>query len=133
VLFLRHPRKILSGSRFINYPKYTPQFATCDAHRSQARISTTLTTTCDWSRRMTTTTPTAEVIGGPERAPAELLNVEAVARLCSCATRTVYRLADAGRLPRPLKLGGMVRWRRGEIVDWIAAGCPAVRAIRGGA
>ena len=59
--------------------------------------------------------------------PAELLDVQAMAALLNCATRTVYRLADAGRMPRPVKLGALVRWRRAEILDWLAAGCPSCR------
>ena len=54
---------------------------------------------------------------------AALLDVEAVAGLLSCSTRHVYRLADAGRMPRPLKLGALVRWRRNEVLEWIAEGC----------
>ena len=34
----------------------------------------------------------------------------------------VYRLADSGRMPRPLKLGSLVRWRAGEVRQWIADG-----------
>ena len=69
---------------------------------------------------------------GPDRAPAELLDVKAVAALLGgCSVRHCYRLADAGRMPRPIKLGALVRWRRGELLDWLAAGCPPVRSVRG--
>lgn len=64
--------------------------------------------------------------------PAELLDVQAMAALMNCATRTVYRLADAGRIPCPVKLGALVRWRRAEILDWLAAGCPSCRLAKGG-
>ncbi len=57
----------------------------------------------------------------------ELLDVATVAQLCGCSARTVRRLADAGRMPRPIKLGTLVRWRRAEVLDWISAGCPVVR------
>ena len=33
-----------------------------------------------------------------------LLDVQAVASICGCSTRTVYRLADAGKMPRPYKI-----------------------------
>ena len=57
--------------------------------------------------------------------PAELLDVRAVSELLgSCSTRHVYRLADAGRMPRPIKLGSLVRWRRSELESWINSGCP---------
>jgi excisionase family DNA binding protein len=53
-----------------------------------------------------------------------LLSVDDVAAMLSISGRHVYRLADAGRMPRPVKLGGAVRWDRLAIADWIAAGCP---------
>jgi excisionase family DNA binding protein len=59
-------------------------------------------------------------------APA-LLDVRAVAALLHCSTRHVYRLADAGRMPPPVRIGALVRWSRRCVEDWIAAGCPAVR------
>ena len=64
-------------------------------------------------------------------------DVEVVAGLLTCSTRHVYRLSDAGKMPRPVKLGALVRWRRSTgdpktgIEDWIAAGCPAVRTVTG--
>lgn len=80
---------------------------------------------------MTATHPTAEGIGGPERAPAELLDVKQVAALVNASPRTVYRLADAGKMPFGLKLNGMRRWRRAELIAWLDAGCPPVRAAKG--
>lgn len=79
---------------------------------------------------MTTTLPTAEKTGGAERARQELLNVNEVAELLNASTRTVYRLADAGKMPRPLKLGALVRWRREELRRWIADGCLRVGAAK---
>jgi excisionase family DNA binding protein len=70
---------------------------------------------------------------GPERALAELLDVKAVAALLDCSSRHVYRLADAGRMPRPLKLGALVRWRRAELQQWVTDGCRPVRSVRGAA
>ncbi len=55
---------------------------------------------------------------------AELLDVDAVAGLLACSSRHIYRLADMGRMPRPVKLGALVRWSRSAVLDWIAAGCP---------
>ena len=65
---------------------------------------------------------------------AELLSVRDVAALLGgCSTRHLYRMVDAGRMPRPLKLGGLVRWRRAEVLEWISDGCPPVRTARGAA
>ena len=60
----------------------------------------------------------------------ELLDVEAVARLCDCSAPHVRRLADAGRMPAPVRVGALVRWNRRAIEVWIADGCP--RTTKGG-
>lgn len=55
---------------------------------------------------------------------AQLLDVRAVAALLDCSPRHVYRLADSGQLPPPVRVGALVRWPRQTIADWIGAGCP---------
>jgi len=67
-----------------------------------------------------------------ETEQAALLDVRAVAVMLDCSPRHIYRLADAGRLPRPVKLGALVRWHRTEIDEWLAAGCPPIRTPKGG-
>ena len=67
----------------------------------------------------------------PPESPAKMLDVRAVAALLDCSTRHVYRLSDAGKMPRPLHLGGLVRWRTAEIEAWVADGCKAVRTVTG--
>ena len=69
---------------------------------------------------------------GADQMRSELLDVGAVAGLISCSKRTVYRLADADRMPRPLKVGSLVRWRRADITAWIANGCRDLRAAQRG-
>jgi excisionase family DNA binding protein len=61
-----------------------------------------------------------------------LLDVVQVAELCGCSTRTVYRLADRGRMPKPVKLGALSRWLRREIDEWVEAGCPPCLNEKGG-
>jgi excisionase family DNA binding protein len=64
----------------------------------------------------------------PADAPAaQLLDVRAVAQLLDCSPRHVYRLADAGQMPAPVRLGALVRWRRQDLADWLAAGCRPIR------
>jgi excisionase family DNA binding protein len=62
---------------------------------------------------------------------AALMTVGEVAELLRVSTRMIYRLKDAGRMPQPLKLGGSVRWRRAELMAWIAEGCPVWRHTAG--
>jgi excisionase family DNA binding protein len=76
---------------------------------------------------------TSDAIAGPDRTRGELLDVKSLATKLDCSTRHIYRLADAGRMPRPLKLGALVRWRAGDIHEWLDAGCPSVRTAKGGA
>lgn len=76
----------------------------------------------------TSTNASGERIAGPDSGPvvtAELLDIKAVASLLGgCSRRHIYRLSDAGRMPRPIKLGNLVRWRLVELQAWIDAGCP---------
>ncbi|MBC8288912.1 MAG: helix-turn-helix domain-containing protein [Planctomycetes bacterium] len=62
--------------------------------------------------------------------PARLMTVEAVAAMLAVSSRHVYRLADSGKMPRPVKLGGSNRWDREVIENWIRESCPAVRHVR---
>lgn len=55
---------------------------------------------------------------------AKLLNVEDVAVLLRCSTRSVWRMSKTGRMPHPLKLGGAVRWSRAAVEQWVKNGCP---------
>lgn len=59
-----------------------------------------------------------------------LLTVEEVSTMLNCSTRHVYRLADGGRMPRPVKLGNLNRWSRKDLEAWIADGCPVSRRNR---
>ncbi len=61
----------------------------------------------------------------------ELLTTEEVARLAKVSPRTVTRWAEAGRIPKPIKIvpgqRGSVRWRRADLMDWIDGGCSPVQ------
>ena len=62
-----------------------------------------------------------------------LLDIGAVAEMLSVSPRTVRRMADAGQMPKAVKLGGkLVRWRPDEIAEWIQAGCPRTRTVAAG-
>lgn len=68
------------------------------------------------------------MLEGPTLADAPaLLDVKSVAALLHCSVRHVYRLSDTGRMPCPRRLGTLVRWSRGEVLEWVAAGCPSTR------
>jgi excisionase family DNA binding protein len=56
-----------------------------------------------------------------------MLTIQDLADLLRCSPRTVYRLADIGRIPPPCRLGTLVRWSRGAVQAWFDAGCPTER------
>lgn len=45
--------------------------------------------------------------------------------LCGLSRAAWYKANAAGKVPRPVKIGGATRWRRDELVRWIEAGCPS--------
>ena len=57
--------------------------------------------------------------------PPKLLTARDVAQLMGCNPRTVYRMAQMGHMPKEIKIGGMIRWNRLLIEQWIEDGCPA--------
>lgn len=57
----------------------------------------------------------------------ELLTTRQAAELLGIGERTLWRYANCGYAPVPVKIGGAVRFRRGELLAWIEAGCPDLR------
>src|SRR4051794_28091545 len=53
-----------------------------------------------------------------------LVNATDVAKMLSISKTTLWRLRASGRLPRPIRLGGSIRWRVTEIRSWIEKGHP---------
>jgi len=47
-----------------------------------------------------------------------------LAEMLGLSVRTIRRLDCSGKLPKPVRIGGAVRWRRDEIDAWLAVGCP---------
>jgi len=61
----------------------------------------------------------------PPVTPAPLLvDAREAAALCGIGRSLWLGLHSAGRVPLPVRLGRRVLWRREELADWIAAGCP---------
>jgi prophage regulatory protein len=57
----------------------------------------------------------------------ELLTAAEAAEVAGVAKRSWWRYVSSGKAPAPVRLGGAVRWRRGELAEWIQAGCPRIR------
>jgi len=77
------------------------------------------------NRSLSTETDAGRIVAAGQ--PSALLGVKAVAELLDCSVRHVHRLRDGGKMPRPVRLGGLVKWRRAEIEQWVASGCPSCR------
>ncbi|MEX0701307.1 MAG: helix-turn-helix domain-containing protein [Planctomycetales bacterium] len=57
---------------------------------------------------------------------AALITAKQFARMLSATTRTLRRWLDAGKLPRPVRIGRSLRWRLDEVREWIEAECPGL-------
>lgn len=78
----------------------------------------------------TSQTPADAITDGRRRA---MMSVDDVAEELNCSSRHVRRLADSARMPKPIRLGSLVRWPRSAIEQWIADGCPNCRkTVKGG-
>ena len=54
----------------------------------------------------------------------QLINAKELAKMLSLSKRQIHRLNACGKIPRPVRIGGSVRWDREEILRWITASCP---------
>jgi excisionase family DNA binding protein len=53
-----------------------------------------------------------------------LISVDELATILRVSPRTVWRLLSAEKLIPPVRFGGAVRWRYGDVKQWIDGGCP---------
>ncbi len=56
-----------------------------------------------------------------------LVDAKEAAAICGMSRAAWYKHLSAGRLPRPVKIGNLARWRRRELLKWIDAGCPTLQ------
>ncbi len=54
-----------------------------------------------------------------------LLSAKEAWTLCGLSKSSWYKNLALGLIPRPVKIGGALRWRREELLHWIDTGCPA--------
>lgn len=50
-----------------------------------------------------------------------LIKAAEVARILNVSERTLWRLKSAKKIPEPVRLGGIVRWKRTEIESFVAS------------
>jgi excisionase family DNA binding protein len=58
-----------------------------------------------------------------EKTEPQFLTIAQVATLMNVSQRTVNRWVDAGSMPKPMRLGHVIRWNRTVIDQWIETGC----------
>jgi excisionase family DNA binding protein len=51
--------------------------------------------------------------------PDPLLSIEEVAALLQLPVRTIYKQRSMGQFCPAYKIGRHLRWKRGELMDWI--------------
>lgn len=56
-----------------------------------------------------------------------LLTAREACRICGTSLRTWRSWHISGKIPRPVRIGRMLFWRREELLAWIEAGCPRRR------
>jgi len=59
-----------------------------------------------------------------QKLPPLLTGANGVARMLDSGLRTIRGMDAAGKLPKPIRLGGKVLWSIDELKAWIAAGAP---------
>lgn len=60
-----------------------------------------------------------------------LMSARDLGEVLRISVRSVWRLNASGKLPRPVRIGRSVRWRRCDIDRWIELGCPDRRTFDG--
>ena len=53
-----------------------------------------------------------------------LADAKEVAKVVGISLRTARRWDVEGRLPKPIRIGSVVRWNISELEKWIEASCP---------
>ena len=54
----------------------------------------------------------------------QLLSAKELAEMLSVSKRQIFRLHSCGKIPRPLRIGGSIRWDAKMISEWIEQSCP---------
>lgn len=53
-----------------------------------------------------------------------VITTDGLAETLDMSVRSIHRLLSGGKIPKPSRLGGQLRWSRAEIEEWIQAGMP---------
>ena len=56
-----------------------------------------------------------------------MMSVDDIAAELQCSGKHVRRMFDNGTLPRPIRLGSLIRLSRADFDRWVSDGCPKRR------
>ncbi len=62
-----------------------------------------------------------DVLQGKDDHP--LLDARGAAALLMVSESFFYRMHRAGKTPPAIKIGSLMRWKRSDLMEWIARGC----------
>ena len=54
----------------------------------------------------------------------QLLSAKTLGEMLSLSKHQIFRLNSCGKIPKPIRIGGAVRWSAEEISAWLVAGAP---------
>ena len=57
----------------------------------------------------------------------QLWDAKTFGQRLSLSKRQIFRLSACGKIPKPLKIAGSVRWRLSDIELWLSMDCPERR------
>lgn len=81
-------------------------------------------------------------IGTPERTPSQeasrhanyggtppedeslLVDSKQTCKLLKISERKLWQMWNSGLMPKPMKIGRVVRWSRDALIEWVLEGCP---------
>ncbi|MCX5643215.1 MAG: AlpA family phage regulatory protein [Phycisphaerae bacterium] len=69
------------------------------------------------------TEQSAQMNGHSNVAQALAVSARQLSQMLGVSLRQCWRLNAVGKLPKPVRLGGSVRWNRQEVTEWFEAGC----------
>lgn len=55
----------------------------------------------------------------------QLVTASELGLLLALSKRQIFRLNSSGKLPRPVRIGGAVRWKVSDISRWQELNCPS--------
>jgi predicted DNA-binding transcriptional regulator AlpA len=54
----------------------------------------------------------------------QLLTAKQMGLMLALSQRQIFRLNSCGKLPRPVRIGGAVRWKLADVTRWQELNCP---------